>query len=1122
MRNLRRGLLALIVLLALAVVSVDAKPIRLARHPDYHGGKIVFSYYGDLWVVNDDGSSPRRLTVHTARDTFPRFSPDGKWIAFSSDRYGNDDVFVIPATGGAAKQLTFHSAGDTVVGWSRDSKRVIFASSRGRVYPGIASLYEVSVDGGLEMALPTDWGVWASYSPDGKKLAFNRHPAPWWRKHYRGSYSADLWVTDLDGKTFRRLLDSELPDDEKPNNIWPMYGNGEIFFVSDRSTRAKAGSAKAMESVNNIWKIAAAGGQPAQVTRHSSGSLFYPSISADGKTIVYEENFSIWKLDTASGRTSEVKIEIATDAKENNFTVRTFNGETDSYHLSPSTKRAVISTHGELFTIATDRGDVSRITRSYARDTDPAWSPDGKWIAFTSDQSGRDEIWLADVNGENARKISDSDTEKGDVAWAPDSKSLVYSASDHTLYRFDIEGGQTRVVTSAVASNISNPQFSPDGKWISFNRPEPGFRGHLYIVSADGGEARRVTDDTIFSSTGARWTADGKKLIFLGDFVPGGSGNLGSNDFSLYSVSLAKDEKDPLSRDIDTEEEAVAAEREAGARRPRPSAGPGGSDRDKVEVNIDWDGLSRRVTRLTRLSENVTTAVPAPDSGSYAFVTVGQEEGRNVVTLYTIQADGQQMRQVTQISSGGEGGGPGGGFGGFGGGITSLQYARDGRSIFFRQANGIWSVSVGGGGTGGGAPGGAGGPGGGGAGGRRRVNFTVRVEIDNAEERKQVFHEAWRIMKHRFYDAGMHGADWNKVRAVYEPLLADAADRDDMHEIVRMMIGELNASHTGIGAGGGPGGPGGDSIQTRYPGFEIEPDASGYYKVTHVYQNGPADNDYTKIAVGNFILEVNGQPLRSGENYWKHYNLAPGRKMEFTVNSKPTADGAWSIKVTPVTGGAHGTLQYQKWVEERRALVEKLSNGEIGYLHIRSMNQPSLRQFERDLADNHDKKALIIDQRFNPGGNIDQELLQILGQGQYQYTRQRDSVHNTRPARGFFGPMVVMQNERSTSDAEVFPDGFRTLKMGKTVGVTTYGAVIGTGSYTLMDGSAIRTPGSGLWSVTGQNLENYGVPPDVYVDNTPADFLAGRDAQIEKAVEVLKDDLRRGTAPGNIPKQKQT
>ena len=264
-----------------------------------------------------------------------------------------------------------------------------------------------------------------------------------------------------------------------------------------------------------------------------------------------------------------------------------------------------------------------------------------------------------------------------------------------------------------------------------------------------------------------------------------------------------------------------------------------------------------------------------------------------------------------------------------------------------------------------------------------------------------------------------------------------------------------------------------------------------------------------KIKVGDYILAIEGITLKSGDNYWKHYNLAPGRKLDFTVNSKPSSDGAWTTKVEPVNGGAYGTLQYEKWVEERRQIVEKASNGEIGYLHIRQMNAAALRKFERDLADNHFKKALIIDQRFNPGGGIDQELLEILQQRQYQYTRGRDSVYVTRPQRGFMGPIVVMQNERSTSDAEVFPDGIRTLKLGKVVGINTYGAVIGTGAFTLMDGSSIRTPGSGLWSVSGQNLENYGVPPDVYVDNSPADFLKGRDAQVEKAVEVLKEEIKK-------------
>jgi len=280
--------------------------------------------------------------------------------------------------------------------------------------------------------------------------------------------------------------------------------------------------------------------------------------------------------------------------------------------------------------------------------------------------------------------------------------------------------------------------------------------------------------------------------------------------------------------------------------------------------------------------------------------------------------------------------------------------------------------------------------------------------------------------------------------------------------------------------------------------------------VTHVYRKGPADKDYVKVKPGDYVLAVDGRELKATDNPWKVFTAAPGTRIEFTVNSKPAADGAWTTKVTPVSGNQFGNLQYEKWVNDRRAMVEKLSGGDIGYLHIRQMNEPSLRQFERDLAALGTKKALVIDQRFNPGGNIDQELLEILEQRQYQVTRQRDSVKLPRPLRGFFGPKVVLENERSTSDAEVFPDGFRTLGLGKVVGVTTYGAVIGTGSYSLMDGSQIRTPGSGLWNVNGTNLENYGVPPDVYVDIPPADFLAGRDPQVEKAVELLKEEMKSG------------
>jgi tricorn protease len=1116
-------------------------PIKLARHPDYHAGKIAFSYMGDIWTANEDGSAVLRITDNVARDVYPRFSPDGRTIAFSSNRYGNYDVFVVPAVGGTPKRLTFYSGGDDVVGWTRDGQKILIRSSRGDgAFPSAATLYELPLAGGLEQPLPVDLGAYGDYSPDGKQLVFNRKAGSWSRKHYRGSSSADLWIADLGAKTYRQLL-----PDERYNRFWPMWGaDNQIYFVADPLPNDKSvqpGALQVRESTNNIYKIPTTGGAPVQVTKHTSGSLFYPAMSHDGKVIVYEESFGIWKLDVASGKTTEIKIEVVTDEKENEFAVDTVQNEVDAFDLSPSGQRAVISARGQILTIATNRGDITRVMPDAmaSRSQNPKWSPDGKYLAFMSDKSGRDEIWISDPEGLNPKKITDLDNEKGPILWTPDSKLALYTTADRRLYGYSVADGKTVTIATGDVGRIGNFSVSPDSKWVAFSKQDKTLRNHVYVVPITGGEARHLSDDSVqYSETSAVWTPDGRYLVFIAaetasNGIASQGGITATN--SLWAVALREQDRDPMNRDIDNEAQGLAAE---AAARGRGAGGGGGAAATPPTVTIDWNNLARRARQVPVPGDNLSGLVASPTTNAVVLNVGAGGGGRGggrggaadaTSGLYIVNIDNGQTTRVPPVAEGGGGGGGGRGRGAAapagGGGAGAPVYTRDGRTLYFRSGTGLYAFTQQGGqGGGANAPAAAAGGGGGGRGQRggggagaapvvetggqapRQVTYTATIQVDRRLLRKQVFNEGWRIMKNRFYDAEMHTANWAVARTTYEPLLDYLVDQEELQSVMMMMIGELNASHTGVS--GGPSDSGPSTGQTRQPGFLIKSDPSGFYRVGHIFKTGPADHDYLKISEGNYIISLDGRDLKTTDNYWQYLSLASSNKLRFMLNDKPAKDGAWEVVITPA--GNFGDLQYQKWVEDRRQMVEKLSNGEIGYLHIRAMDAPSLRQFQLDLAANRTKKAMVIDQRFNGGGGIEQELLSILSGRAYQYTLGRDAgVRQPRP-QNFYGPMVVMQNERSASNAEMFPAGFRALGLGKVIGVPTAGAVIGTGSYTLLDGSTIRTPGTGVWTNTGQNMENYGVPPDVLIDNTPADHLKGRDAQIEKAVEVLKQEMAAG------------
>ncbi|MES1257628.1 MAG: S41 family peptidase, partial [Acidobacteriota bacterium] len=635
--------------------------------------------------------------------------------------------------------------------------------------------------------------------------------------------------------------------------------------------------------------------------------------------------------------------------------------------------------------------------------------------------------------------------------------------------------GKTEVIAQSEVGAIATPQFSPDGKWVSYSKQDRLTRPHVYVKHLESEVETMIGGDEFLQSSGAKWTADGKKLLLLGGAGVPSMAALNRTTLQLYSVALTRIDKGP-DEGVDTEAQAEALD-------ATPRRGTGNAA--KVDVKIEFDGLDRRITQLTSMAGSVTGVVPAPDSRTYALTALGGGEpgAGGGAALYTLAEDGTRLTRLsTAVTPDPAAPAQGGGFGG----QSEPEWAKDSRSLYYLQARGLYSIAIPvasaadgastvtaaggrGGGRGGAAPATA-------TATPRRISFTARMEVNAGDERRQVFEEAWRVMKYRFYDAKMHGVNWALAKDKYESLLPHVADVEELHDVIMEMIGELNASHTGIS--GGDTEPGREVAQTRYPGFDLEPDASGYFKVGWIYSKGPADHEYVKLAKGNFIVAVNGKELKASDNYWRLFNLLPGSRFEFLVNSAPKTEGAWTVNLQPLTQVAQGNLEYERWVDARKASVRALSKGDIGYLHIRAMDAPSLARFQRDLVENLDKKALIIDQRFNGGGGIDQELLGILAQRtRYESYQGRDSVVLNRPGAAFFGPMAVLQNERSASDAEMFPEGFRALGLGKVIGTNTMGAVIGTGSFTLLDGSALRTPGFGVFGAKGQNLENYGVPP---------------------------------------------
>jgi tricorn protease len=1034
----------------LAAAFASAAPIKFARYPHIAKGKIAFSYHGDIWVANDDGTNPRRLTAHIANDITPRFSPDGKWIAFTSDRMGNNDVYVVPVEGGEPQQLTFLTTDDAVQYWTPDGRKVLFASNRSE-RPWGSPLYTIGLAGGIPSPLPMDQAALGMISSDGKTVAFNRIAPRYWRKGYKGNASAEIYVQDLATRETRQLTNTDLSKfRDFRQDVLPMWGaDGLIYFLSER------------DGYFNIWKISPKGGQPAQVTFHKKDGIQFPSMSPDGTELIYECEFDLWKLKLPNGQPQRIALNLAFDPKVNLVEYLPADSKADGFSPSPKGDYIAVDFHGEIFVVPTEEGigEMRQVTSSAWRDRFDSYSPNGKYLAYVSDESLDEEIWLYAFETGARRKLTSLASTKNGPIWSRDSKQLAFSA-DQKLYATNVETGAVRELAEQPGGfNIS--EFSPDGKWLVLTFRDDDANADVYLFNIAEKKFVNMTKNPFRDGNGAL-TPDGKFLVFVSNREAGTN--------QLYKVALARlpeDPDDPLVKERTKKEEE----------------GRGRTDREKeaaaapaLTLTVDPAGAERRAIPITSGTNAVGDFFLSKD-GRMVYFTSQDDKGPG---LFSIGIDGKDRKKVTD------------------GQFGSLSPTEDRKFLFTRAQNTVTKMEL--------APNKD----------KKKIVFAFKVTVDRRKEYEQIFEECWRVMKYRFYDPKMHGTDWEAVRRTYKPQLKYVGDYLDVYDLCNEMIGELNASHTGVS--GPPGIERPSTYQTRYLGFELAPDKD-FYRVGHIYRDGPADKEWLKLKEGDYVFAINGQEIKSGDNYEVLLNNMLNEYATVRVASEPNpkAPSARDIRIKTVTSLSN--VKYQEWVKNSRDYVDKVSDGKIAYVHIRSMDQPSLTVFQNEVAQFVNKKGIIVDIRYNGGGNTDQEILDILSRKPYEYWNSRSGARSwgRRPQMTIAGPKIIMINWRSASDSEVTPQGFRDLGLGRIVGNPTNASVIATGSYGLINGGSIRTPGSLVvtYDPTKPNnygivMENFGVAPDVFVKNTPQDELAGFDRELDMAVKEALKMLKEG------------